>query len=169
MIDKAYLQSHALFGGLTEQALDHIIPLLDEVSFDAGTVIYRQGTDGDRLFFILDGTVEILKEIENVDVPTEPELLATLGAGSTFGEMELIDIQPRSATVRALTPLRVLVLTNGDLYAIYKKSVKVFALIVMNIAREISRRLRRAHTLYANALYHEDHPDSPLLPPDTSL
>ena len=68
--------------------------------------------------------------------------IAVLGVGDVFGEMELIDMQRRSATVRALEAVSVLALSNGDLFRIYESDLPTFTLIVLNLARELSRRLR---------------------------
>jgi CRP-like cAMP-binding protein len=68
--------------------------------------------------------------------------LAVLKVGDVFGEMELIDMQRRSATVRALEPVSALALSNGDLFLIYESDLPTFTLIVLNLARELSRRLR---------------------------
>jgi len=56
--------------------------------------------------------------------------------------MELIDMQRRSATVRALEPVSALALSNGDLFRIYESDLPTFTLVVLNLARELSRRLR---------------------------
>jgi CRP/FNR family cyclic AMP-dependent transcriptional regulator len=67
--------------------------------------------------------------------------------------MELIDIQTRSASVRALDDLEVLTLRHQDMYAIFEQDKDTFILILMNISREISRRLRKMDALMASSLY----------------
>jgi len=73
--------------------------------------------------------------------------------GDTFGEMELIDIQPCAATVRAETDTTAVTFTNADLYHISKWNLKTYAMIIMNLAREISRRLRANNSLLSLELY----------------
>jgi CRP/FNR family cyclic AMP-dependent transcriptional regulator len=87
---------------------------------------------------------------------TEQRQLAILEEGATFGEMELIDIQCCVASVRALEDVKLLTLTNADMYRIYEDNLEAFAMIVMNIAREISRRLRRMDDLMTSSLYLRD-------------
>ena len=141
-----FLQAQPLFGGVDDRAMAAIIPLLREVNFAAGEVIVNEGDDGDAMFVICHGSVEVLKSC-----PTAANVLGTriavLGVGDVFGEMELIDLQPRSATVRALEPVEALALSNGDLFQIYEFDMPTFALIVLNLARELSRRLRRIDDL----------------------
>lgn len=70
--------------------------------------------------------------------------LRDLGPGDCFGEMALIDLFPRSASVVAIQDCSAIRLTNTDLMRVYEADVEQFALIQMNIARELSRRLRTA-------------------------
>jgi CRP/FNR family cyclic AMP-dependent transcriptional regulator len=68
--------------------------------------------------------------------------VAVLGPSDCFGEMSLIDLQARSATVRVLAPSRLLRVTSEDMDALYRHDLKSYTLIVLNIARDLSRRLR---------------------------
>ncbi|EXI82194.1 MAG: cAMP regulatory protein [Candidatus Accumulibacter appositus] len=136
-----FLQEQALFGGVDDRAMAAIIPLLSELNFAAGEAIVSEGDDGDTLFIICSGSVEVLKASAAEDGHFEKRL-AVLKVGDVFGEMELIDMQRRSATVRALEPVSALALSNGDLFLIYESDLPTFTLIVLNLARELSRRLR---------------------------
>src|SRR5512134_1963521 len=145
------LEKHALFGGLQPPELDLLRSLMKEERFPKGHAIVKEGDLGDRLYFIRAGSVEVIKACPEDEGATAQ--LATLHAGDTFGEMELIDIQRRSATVRALEDVDALSLSNRDLYRISQENMHTFAMLVMNIAREISRRLRRINVLMASALF----------------
>jgi CRP-like cAMP-binding protein len=76
--------------------------------------------------------------------------VAMLGPGDWFGEMSILDVQPRSASVRTLAPARLLRIRATDLDALYRHDLKAYAIIVLNIARELSRRLRVADGLLAD-------------------
>ena len=65
--------------------------------FEPGETIIAQGTEGGHLAYIMEGKVEVLKEIPD----GEPEVVATLGTGDILGEMSLLTGQPRNASVRA--------------------------------------------------------------------
>ncbi len=155
MITAAYLQSHALFGGIDADALADIIPRLRLQTYAPGEYVVREGELGTSMYFIRRGSVEVLKQ---GDAPGEALRLAVLEEGDTFGEMELIDVQKRSASVRALDPLTVFALSNDDLFAIFESDVNTFVVILMNIAREISRRLRKMDALVASSLYRQGRP-----------
>ncbi|HWP67943.1 MAG TPA: cyclic nucleotide-binding domain-containing protein, partial [Rectinemataceae bacterium] len=74
-------------------------------------------------------------------------VIAELSEGETFGEMELIDVMPSIATITALEPLEVVTISNRALYEISKIEPKTFSLMIMNLARDLSRRLRRMDEL----------------------
>jgi CRP-like cAMP-binding protein len=90
--------------------------------------------------------------------------IATLKVGDTFGEMELIDVQPSIATVRTLEPTNILTLSNMDLYRISKMNLKAYTMIILNLARAISRRLRRMDALVAGSLTREGSSSEPIPP-----
>jgi CRP-like cAMP-binding protein len=106
-----------------------------------------EGMVNDRIHLIVRGNVEIVKETHGH--PGHYRRITTMGEGDTFGEMELIDIQPCAATVRAIDPTTTLTLSNRDLYSISKNDMKTYALLIMNLAREISRRLRATDDMVA--------------------
>lgn len=153
MVKPEYLQAHALFGGLGLAELEAIIPLLTEEKYAAGEDIVREEEQGSSMYFIRRGSVEVLKRSANSD---EFRRLAILNEGDTFGEMELIDVQTRSASVRALEPLTVYALSSEDLYEIFEENRPAFILILMNVARELSRRLRQMDALVASSPFHYD-------------
>ncbi len=155
MIGYKFLKSHALFGGLTEEEIKMIRPFLKTEHYKKGETIVAEGSRGAKLYFIYSGSVEIVKKVNTSD-PTRLRQIATLGIGNTFGEMELIDVQPCIATVRALEDTSVLTLNNLDLYKISKKNLKTYTIILLNLAREISRRLRRMDCLMSSSLF-PDH------------
>ena len=141
MIDIASLQKYSLFGGMIPEQIERIRPLMVLSSWSRGDVLVREGDQNDRIFFILDGRVEVTKG---------DCVLSELGEGDVFGEMELLDVQPSAATVRALGPLSAAAFTNRSLHEIYSMDPKAFALMIMNLARDLSRRLRRMDELAAD-------------------
>ncbi|MFH1039408.1 MAG: cyclic nucleotide-binding domain-containing protein [PVC group bacterium] len=149
-----FLRTHSLFGGIKDDELKKIRELLKYRQFNAGEDIIREGEAGGNLYLIWKGSVEVIKR--DPEKPGRPAArLAVLTVGDSFGEMELIDVQPSAATVRSREETVTLVLTKGDLYRIEKESLRTFTMIIMNLAREISRRLRvmdatAAHTLFRN-------------------
>lgn len=151
MLDLHYLQSQSLFGGIDDERLKHIMGMLEEARYAKGQDIVREGEDGSKLYFIYRGAVEVLKAASR-EQDAALKRIAVLQTGDTFGEMEMIDIQPRSATVRALEETVTLTLSYKDLYALSTWNLETFTLIVLNLARDMSRRLRRMDEIVAQYL-----------------
>ena len=132
------LRDIGLFGGLPDEALAELAAPLEIRAVPAGTTVFREGEQGRELFVILTGELEVLKH-----APRGGEVrVALLGPRDWFGEMSLLDVQPRSATARVVAPARLLVIGARDLDALYRRDLKSYALFVLNVAREMSRRLR---------------------------
>jgi CRP-like cAMP-binding protein len=134
-----------MFGGLTDDDLAAIRPLLNEFSYPIGSVILHQGMPNNTVFFIVSGDVIIQKHPDDGQ-DTERDI-ATLHTGDSFGEMELIDIQPCAASVVCLSDVEVITLSNRDLYILSQSHLKTYTMIIMNLARDVSRRLRSTDNL----------------------
>ena len=150
-IKNSFLTGNSLFGGLSDDQLAEVRTFLKSASYKKDELLLIQGKPNNTLFFIVSGSVAIVKHTDESQQPSSQESpdvrdqeIARLGDGDTFGEMELIDIQPCAASVKALTATEVLTFTNRDLYLLSKSSPKTHTMIIMNLAREISRRLRNA-------------------------
>ncbi|MCX7029340.1 MAG: cyclic nucleotide-binding domain-containing protein [Spirochaetes bacterium] len=147
-VDFDFLRRCSLFGGLTETALEHICTMMLRQRFSAGGIILSEGSVNDRIYFIEHGRVEIAKAGSSEGKPVNRHIV-DMASGDTFGEMELIDIQPCEATVRAVEDTVTLSLSNRDLYLVSKFDMKTYALLIMNLARDLSRRLRHTDFLLA--------------------
>jgi CRP/FNR family cyclic AMP-dependent transcriptional regulator len=96
-----HLATVSLFSACSKKELQAVARASDQVELAAGRTLCEQGSIGREAFIILEGSAEVKRNGRKV---------ATLGAGDTFGEMALLDHGPRSATVTATTPLKVLVI-----------------------------------------------------------
>jgi len=146
--DPSYLdqiREIGLFGGLGDDVLRSFVATLEVSEPGAGTVVFKEGESGRELYVILDGEVEVLRHSKR----GHETRVAILGPGDWFGEMSVLDVLPRSATTRVLAPSHLLRLTAHELDTLYRKDTRSYALLVLNIARELSRRLRVADGLLA--------------------
>src|SRR5438067_118497 len=98
------------FAGLPASTLAELSLLFSDRSFAAGAMIVTEGEAADQLFVVVDGRAEV-STIES----TGPVALATLGRGELFGEVALMPMGQRTATVTALTPLRLLTVESAAL------------------------------------------------------
>jgi CRP-like cAMP-binding protein len=140
------LREIGLFGALSDDVLTHLAAHLSLSTPAAGETVFREGTEAQDMYVLMRGEMEVLKRSKRgIDAR-----VALLGPGDWFGEMSIVDVQPRSATVRALAPSRLARISAADLDALYRYDVKSYALIVLNLARELSRRLRVADGILAD-------------------
>lgn len=135
----AMLRDCGLFGGLDDVVLHALATELPMSVVDPGKDVIAEGDKASVLYVVISGELEVLKRSKR---GTEARV-AVLGPGDWFGEMAILDVQPRSATVRAVAPTVMLHLSAEDVQKqLYRKDMKAYALLMMNIARELSRRLR---------------------------
>ncbi len=137
---KQFLIATPAFAGLEDPALSRVLGMLTEQKLPAGTIVYREGDAGREIYVLRSGDVEAYKMSRS----GRQVLISRLGVGDVFGDMTLIDMQPRSATVRASADSTAYVLTNKDLYTLYREDLRTYVIIVQNITRELCRRLRRS-------------------------
>lgn len=133
------LQQMPFFGGIREDMLVFLLDHCSEAKVPRGTVFFREGEPAESLFVLEAGSVEVRRRGERGEI-----VLCRLGRGACFGEMALVDLSPRSATVQALEDCSTLEIFADSLYRLYERDLEQFTLIQMNIARELSRRLRLA-------------------------
>lgn len=147
-IAPSVLRNFGLFGAMPEAVLEHLSETLTILEAEPGTYIFREGDEANSMFVVLQGDMEVLKRSKY-----GPDArVAVLGPGDWFGEMGVIDVQPRSASVMTVSPARFLKISAADLDRLYRFDVKAYALIVLNIAREMSRRLRVADGILADLI-----------------
>jgi CRP/FNR family transcriptional regulator, cyclic AMP receptor protein len=111
--------------------------------FDAGDVIFEEGSTGRELYVVLDGQVEIVKI-----GATGKTVLVTLGKGEFFGEMAVIDGSARSATAVAATPHTKVMRINHARFVYLVSQQPAFALMVMDA---LSKRLRASNAVHYSA------------------
>ena len=142
----ARLREIGLFGGLGDDILETFIAGLAQIQLASGADVFHEGEAGRDLFVILDGEVEVLRRSKR----GHETRVALLGPGDWFGEMSILDVLPRSATMRVVAPVQLIRFSAHDLDALYRRDQRSYSLLVLNVAREISRRLRVADGLLAD-------------------
>jgi CRP/FNR family transcriptional regulator, cyclic AMP receptor protein len=133
-----FLGSIPIFAGLNAAALSEIASAVEEAAFRTGDIIVREGEAGNRMFIIFSGGVEVVKHLGQ----THETILAVLRPKDFLGEMSIIECVARSASVRAVEDTSLFALKGTDLYRLFKRYPDQYAIVILNIARDLSRRLR---------------------------
>jgi CRP/FNR family cyclic AMP-dependent transcriptional regulator len=136
----------SIFGGLNDETLSFLLGRAERVRVPKGQLFFREGDPGGTLYILQSGRAEVLKNRAG-DATREPMRLAEIPAGGCFGEVSLLAVMPRSATVAAAEDCDALQLRYTDLHALYQKDVGQFALLVLNLGREVARRLWKSNQL----------------------
>ena len=142
---KTFLLATPFFGGLWEAGLDLLISMLVERRFDAAATVVAEGEPGRSMFVVRSGRLAVSKRTNS----GRAVFISRLEPGDFFGEMTLIEMQNRSATVIAEAPTVLYELTAQNLYACYKADIHTYVVVLQNINRELCRRLRRADDRFA--------------------
>lgn len=137
---QAFLLATPFFGGLADASLDLMISMLVECRFDAGATVVAEGEPGGSMFIVKSGRLAVSKRADSGSVIP----ISVLEPGDFFGEMTLIEMQNRSATVVAESATVLYELTAQKLYACYKSDIHAYVIVLQNINRELCRRLRRS-------------------------
>ncbi|MEO5697903.1 MAG: cyclic nucleotide-binding domain-containing protein [Burkholderiaceae bacterium] len=153
------LQQMPVFGAIREDALQSLLERAGTMQIAAGDFFFREQDQASSMFVLEVGQVAVAKGWQGRDF-----LLNRLHAGDCFGEMALMDLQPRSASVRAEADCRAIEFGTGDLLRLFERDVEQFALVQMNLGREVCRRLRATDDLIFRVRMGEQLPELRPLP-----
>jgi CRP/FNR family transcriptional regulator, cyclic AMP receptor protein len=133
------LQKMEIFAGVRPETLDRLLSLSTAKEVPCGDFFVQEGESAESLFALEWGEAAVLKTWQG-----KQYILDHLQAGACFGEIALLDLSPRTASVIAVGPSRAIEISTQSLFGLYQADVEQFALIQMNIARTVCRRFRQA-------------------------
>jgi CRP-like cAMP-binding protein len=122
------LKRAPLFADLSRKELTKLARVSEDMEVEPGKVLCKEGATGREFFVIVDG---------KVDVTRKGRRLSTRGAGDFIGEIALLEDIPRTATVKAKTPLRFFVLTRKDFRQLVDESPSVERKVMRTLARRL--------------------------------
>ncbi|WP_417222605.1 Crp/Fnr family transcriptional regulator [Amphritea sp.] len=132
------LKDMPVFGGLREDIIKLILDGSHYVEREAGEPFFLEGERGDSSYIIETGSAALIK----VGASGQPHQIRSFLPGECFGAMALLGVYPRSGVVQALEPCRVVEIKADQLFSVYQADPEQYVLIFMNMARDLSRRLR---------------------------
>jgi len=143
---KERLNDSPLLITLTVEQIERFLSCGIIERFNDGEIIVREGEFGDALYLILNGKVSINsregKELTSLSSDTS---LQAQYEGDFFGELSILDLENRSADVKAVNNLVLFKISREDLYSIFASDVDFQVVFLMNLSRILSRRLRRSN------------------------
>ena len=125
-----------ILAGLSEKQLYELFRVLEKVSYRAGQKIFEQGDEPSYIYIIKSGRVKLSVSEDGTDLE-----LVVFEQGRCFGEASVIGVQPHGATATAMEATELIVLSRNALLSIYHDDLALFSILILNIAREVCRRL----------------------------
>jgi CRP-like cAMP-binding protein len=132
------LESVPIFAGLEPATLDLLRREGDDYAFADGDILFREGEPDDALYVITNGKIRIWSKFGERD----QEELALLHKTELLGETCLLETLPHTATAQTVGPTSVLSISGRTFHELYSKMPKQYGILMLNIARDLSRRLR---------------------------
>lgn len=136
--DLALLRRVPLFAELSEEDFSSIVGDAEPVELAAGDQLAGEGEPGDALFVIVSGELQVVKRSRTTDVP-----IALLGPGEIVGEMSIFEAQPRNASVRAVSPSRVIRIARDEIMDL----VSTRPSATLSMLRTVMGRLRNTESM----------------------
>ena len=137
------------FEGLPENDVSRVLDLATRSTYSDGQVIIAEGEEGDTLFIVASGRVSV----EKATIDRKLETLTTLGPGECFGELALVDRQPRSATIRAIGQAEVYRITLADLNALFAQNPEIQCRLLQRLVSITAQRLRLVDETLVQSIY----------------
>lgn len=146
------LSKIAIFGGFEDRQLHEIFRYLEEAVFRQGDYIFRKGDEPSHIYVVKKGKIDLLITKQQVVLRKK-----TLDVGDCFGEASLMAMHKHTATAIAVEDSEVMVLSRRTLLQLQKEDSKLFSLLMMNIARELARRLELTDEILLHYVHkHKD-------------
>ncbi len=134
------LQSVDLFEGLSIDEIKKVARICSEKQYSKGQIIAREGEQGDELYIITEGFVEVLL---GEKPSSSARVVVSLGSGQVLGEMALLDQGPRSATLRATSEPTILqVVQRKNFEELCQENTHIGYIVMRNLAADLSFKLR---------------------------
>ena len=130
------LNKISILAGLSDPQLYKLFKLLSQVTYKANETVFEQGEEPGHIYIVKKGKVKLV--IWEDDTPLE---LIVFEEGHCFGEASVIGVQRHQGTVIAVEDTELIVLSRKVLMSIYDSDKELFSILILNIAREVCRRL----------------------------
>jgi CRP/FNR family cyclic AMP-dependent transcriptional regulator len=132
-----------IFDGLETRDINKVLKVASGKKYEKDQVIFKEGDLGDCFYLIIDGTVRVIKKLDGDKI----EEVAMLKTGDYFGEMSLLDGEPRSASVIAMETSKLLEVKNSQFIKIVMNDDSFARKVLWAFCTTFARRLRATNAL----------------------
>jgi len=141
-----FLLNTPFFDGLKTNEIENIAKHLSFIELSKDEILFREGEKGNCVCFVVEGTLDVIKQ----SLTGESVIITALHRGRSIGEMSVIDDFPRSATVKARTQVKLVILTREGFDLLLKENPQVGIKILKKISRLLSLNLRKTSSRLAD-------------------
>ena len=145
------LNKISLFGGLNDEELFKVFSLCEYGEFSNSSILFHKGDSPNYIYIILSGEIKIYMTDDNVEYE-----FIKFGVGDCIGEASLIAIEPHTATAVCSKRTQLILLSRKTLFSLHKNAPSLFSKIMLNIARELARRLHKNNNRLFHYIIHEN-------------
>ena len=142
------LSDISMFGGITEAQQDEIISRMEMGTFKRGETIFQAGDDPTHIYIVKSGLVALF--ISDGEMKIEKK---RLGKGECFGHVALISVNKHNLSAVAVVDSDIIVFSKELLHRLHHEDSELFSLLLLNIARELARRLQFTDDLLLKAMH----------------
>lgn len=144
-MDIETLRRAPLFAGLGEESAAELQDKLSSVRVHRGETLFREGTEGDKVYVVLTGKMKLVK----ASADGRENLLAVIGPGEMFGELSLFDPIPRTSSAVAVSDSELAALAHKEL----RPWISAHPDVALQLLRALAQRLRRTNELMADLVF----------------
>ena len=148
------LKKISLFSGISDSKLSKLVNYLKKVEYKDSEIIFDQGSPPTQIYIINRGRVKLVEYVNYT-----PYQLFELGEGNCIGEASIIGIQTHEVTAVAKGDTEFIVLPKKIFLEIFETDKELFCLMILNIAKEVSKRLAKTDNLLLQYIDKSKHPD----------
>ena len=152
------LSQISLFGGVTDAQQQEIFSRLQTGTVKKGEFVFQKGDEPSHIYIVEYGLIELF-------IPDNEHAIEKkrLGVGQCFGQVAVMSIHQHTISAVALEDTSLIVLSRGALYQLHHEDVGLFALLMMNIARELARRLQFMDELLLKSIHTQEEASTNVL------
>jgi len=148
------LKKVPIFSRFTPEELETVRQATRRLEVREGDILFSEGDAGDSICFVVDGRLDVMQ----TPLSGEPVIVNALSRGQSFGEMAIMEKKPRSATIKAVAPSRLITLDRSRFETLMQEQPTVAVKILMGVSLLLSKKLRQTNSRLINYMTFRPEP-----------